>query len=253
MIKRIKRKLNSTNGASISFALFAFIVATVVSLVIISAALSNAIKLRQEKENEQAYLMAQSIANMISKQIVSTNNGTVDSGSGKNYTNRYVRIQESTDGSGHTVVSAAASTDGTGDMVLADPFKTILEDAAEKRYVDVANGMAVKTPDVPIKISLSNVRAGADGKISDSIKNQINDTNSRYKVTAYMPATNIISNAGVINPNMGDYYDVDFLIEVPINDTKIYKYRLHFDAEINDAEGKATYVYWPKSTLIKGE
>ena len=72
MGNKLLKKLNNRDGASISFALVAFIVASVVSLVIVSAALTNAIHIRHERENEQAYLIAQSVADALKDQILAT-------------------------------------------------------------------------------------------------------------------------------------------------------------------------------------
>ncbi len=251
MFYKIREKLHKKDGASISFALFAFIVCTIVSLIIVTAALSNVIKTRQEKENEQAYLLAESVANLISGQIIATDNGTTDSGTGKNYTNRFVRIQETTDGEGNTTVAAAASTDGVGDMVLAEPFASLLADGCETRYKNIALGNGAKTTEQEVSISVSDITGSATGTLSDAVKNTINS--SDMKITFYLPEATLVSNAGVVDKNVSDYYDLEFLIEVPMGGSKIYKCRLHFDAVLTDADGKATYVYWPKSTMKKGE
>ena len=251
MFEKMIEKLHKKDGASISFALFAFIVATIVSLIIVTAALTNVLKTRQEKENEQAYLIAESVANLISEQIIATDNGTTDGGTGKNFTNRFVRIQETEDGMGNTQVAAAASTEGVGDMVLAEPFASLLADACEERYKSIAMGNANKTAGTEVSISVGNVTGTSDAKLSDDVVGDINS--SDMKITCYMPEATLVSNAGVVDKNVSDYYDIEFLIEVPMGSSKVYKCRLHFDAVLTDADGKATYVYWPKSTLKKGE
>ena len=163
MYKQIKKKLHSRDGASISFALFAFIVATVVSLVIIAAALSNAIKLRQEQENEQAYLMAESIAYTLANQMVSTSNETAPIGSVKDYTSRYVRVAEVAAPGGGQMVSAAAPTVGID--AFKEPFKSLTEELCKTRYEAVKNGTAGiplnATSSTDIDIQVSNITAGA--------------------------------------------------------------------------------------------
>ncbi len=259
MRKRIIEKLNSKNGASISFALFAFIFATIVSLVIVAAALTNVIKLRQERENEQAYLVAQSIANILSAQIVATDNGTVGAGVEKKNTDRYVRIAEVTDGSGNSITMPATSPIGTDDKVFLEPFKSTVENLCDQRYIAVQNAQLNPLPDsvLPettrkeVEISVSDVKENGAGKLSDEVVAKINDPNT--KVYCYMPETEVIFNGTAVNPKVSDYYDMYFLIEVPTYGTKKYTCRLHFEAELTgNAVGNATYVYWPTSTLIKG-
>ncbi len=255
MFEQIRKKLHSRTGASISFAMFAFIVATIVSLVIVTAALSNAMGLKQKKENEQAYLVAQSIANLIVKQVVSNENGSINSTDGKSYTSRYVRIQETTDGTGATVVSVAAAITGTEDILIKEPFKTVIEDACEERYValsSVSGNTLAKTSEQEITMSVSNIVGTSSGELSSDVVSLMNDTDT--KITAYIPeytdeTVTLIDNT---NPS-ADMYDIEYLIEVPINDTSTYKMRLHFDAALSIVSGKATYIYWPSVTLIKGE
>ena len=241
MYKQIKRKLHSRDGASISFAFFAFIVAAVVSLVIIAAALSNAVKLRQERANEQAYLVAESIAYALADQMVSTSNETAPAGSAKEYTSRYIRVAEVAAPGNTTVVSAAAATEGID--VLAEPFKTTAETLCKTRYEAVKAG----TAGLPV-----NATASTDINIqvlSDSVADTINSSDT--KISCYMPEVELISTGGSVNFDVADYYDMEYLIEVPISAGKVYKCRLHMDAAIKN-NGSATYVYWPTYNLLKG-
>ena len=257
MRKQIIEKLNSKNGASISFALFAFIFATIVSLVIVAAALTNVIKLRQERENEQAYLVAQSIANLLSEQIVATDNGTVGAGLEKKNTDRYVRIAEITDGAGTDITVAAPV--GVDEKAILEPFKSTVENLCYQRYVavenaelnPVPNSVLSETTRKEVDVSVSDVTANATGKLSDEVVAKINDPGT--KVFCYMPETEVIFNGTDVNPKVSDYYDMDYLIEVPTYGSKKFTCRVHFEAELKgNAVGNATYVYWPTSTLIKG-
>ena len=251
MYKQIKRKLHSRDGASISFAFFAFIVAAVVSLVIIAAALSNAVKLRQERANEQAYLVAESIAYALADQVVSTSNETAPAGSAKEYTSRYVRIAEQAGSGGSTVVSSTAATEGLD--VFAEPFKSVTENLCKARYEAVkagTSGLSVNaTASTDINIQVSNIVAASGNKLSDSVADTINSGDT--KISCYMPEAKLISTGGEINYDVADYYDMEYLIEVPISAGKVYKCRLHMDAAIK-SNGSALYVYWPTYNLLKG-
>ena len=251
MYKQIKKKLHSKDGASISFALFAFIVATVVSLVIIAAALTNVIKLRQDRENEQAYLVAESIAYALANQVVSTSNQTAPVGSPKDYTSRYVRVAEVAAPGGGTVVSATAGTEGLD--TFAEPFKSLTEEMCKSRFEAVKAGTAGfsvnATAATSIDIEVSNIVAASGDQLSDSVADMINS--DQTKVSCYMPEAELLSVGTNVNYDVADYYDMDYLIEVPISAGKIYKCRLHMDAAIKN-NGSATYVYWPTYSLLKG-
>ena len=260
MRKQIFEKLNSRDGASISFALFAFIIATIVSLVIVAAALTNVIKLRQERENEQAYLVAESIANLLSEQMVATDNGDVGDENAVKKTSRYVRIAEVTDGAGTNITTTAPA--GTDETVFLEPFKSVLEALCKERYQKVKDAELTPVPGAvlpetareEVEISVSNVTASGTGKLSDDVVAKINDSDT--KITCYMPETEVMFdalNGTEINPKVSDYYDMDFLIEVPTYGSKKFTCRMHFEAELkSNSFGNATYVYWPKATLVKG-
>ena len=83
----------------------------------------------------------------------------------------------------------------------------------------------------------------------DSVADTMNG--SETKISCYMPKTELISSGVGINYDVADYYDMEYLIEVPISAGKVYKCRLHMDAAIKN-NGSATYVYWPTYSLIKG-
>lgn len=66
----IRRKLHSERGASMVLALGVFIVATMISMVIVSAAYSNARKLNSRKEKQQAYYAVKSAVGMLQDFVV---------------------------------------------------------------------------------------------------------------------------------------------------------------------------------------
>ena len=255
MRKQIIEKLNSKNGASISFALFAFIFATIVSLVIVAAALTNVIKVRQERENEQAYLVAQSLANLISEQIVSSDNEVVAEDEENKYTDRYVRIVEVTDGEGTKI--NVTSPEGDSDKVIAEPFKSAIEEICKSRYSNIQtksqsqalpDDTFLKTTEQTLQVQASNVISASGGRLSDDVADKISHT----KITCYMPKTDVVSNGGVVTTDVSDYYDMEVLIEVPAYGSKTYSCRMRFEA-VQKGSGNATYVYWPTATLIKGK
>ena len=244
------RKLNSKSGASISFALVAFIVATMVSLVIVAAALTNAVKIRNELENEQAYLVAESVAHILSDQIVS--NVYKTEGVNK-LTNRYVEITEENDGINLPELVAkapeAGPTETEPDKFLSGPIKGMLEKLCLARYNAVygkpANTVIGQTGNESVQVFLSNVTDGSSGKLSDDVLSLINDNTS---VVCYMPK---IKSENFHGDFYSDNYDLDFLITVPAG-SRNYTCILHFDAEIR-GDADDVYVYWPSSKLVKGD
>lgn len=241
------RKLNSKSGASISFALVAFIVATMVSLVIVAAALTNAVKIRNELENEQAYLVAESIAHVLSDQIVS--NVYKTEGVNK-LTNRYVEITEENDGINPVELVAkapeAGPTETEPDKFLSGPIKGMLEELCLARYNAVyskpANTAIDQTGNERVYVNVTN---GSNGKLSDDVLSLINDETT---VVCYMPK---IKSENFHGDFYSDNYDLDFLITVPAGSRK-YTCILHFDAEIR-GDADDVYVYWPSSKLVKGD
>ena len=122
-----------------------------------------------------------------------------------------------------------------------------------KNETIVSNSFS-KSAEKTIDISVGNITAASGAQLSSDVANLINSSDT--KITAYLPETeakyNI--NTGDLIKNLSDYYDLDFLIEVPINASQTYKVRLHFDAELKQVDGKdISYVYWPTSRMIKGE
>ena len=83
MLKNLKKKLNSNSGVSILMALLAFLVAAMVSAVVVSAALSAAQAVRNDYDEEQAFLTVESAEKMIEQDM--TNGSLKRSSSGSDY------------------------------------------------------------------------------------------------------------------------------------------------------------------------
>lgn len=251
MWKKTIQKLHSNDGASISFALFAFIIATVVSLVIVAAALSNVIKLRQERENEQAYLVAESVAYLLMDQIIPTDNGVVTAEDETKETNRYVRILDADETGSNIIVSSpkmpTPADETTAKKYMGEPFQSTIEEMCKSRYDDAKN----KNPiNYLLKTSETSVTVSVSDDAPDALKEKVNA--SETTITCYMPQTKVDLDGSSVKLNVPDYYDMDFLISVPTYGTKSYVCRLHFDAAI-EKKDNAYYVYWPSATLIKGK
>ena len=91
MIKKISRKLNSKKGVSILFGLLAFLIAAMVSVVIVSAALSAVKAANNAKTSAQDQLSLQSAVELLSKDIKGTEykfkNTTITYSNGSIYSN----------------------------------------------------------------------------------------------------------------------------------------------------------------------
>lgn len=71
-MKRIKKKLHSQSGASFLFALLAFLVAAVVSVTIVSAALTTVKRVNSDRESQQAQLTLISAAQFVRDEMEKT-------------------------------------------------------------------------------------------------------------------------------------------------------------------------------------
>ena len=227
MWKKNIQKLNSNDGASISFALFAFIIATVVSLVIVAAALSNVIKLRQERENEQAYLAAQSISYLLMDEMIPTDNGKVTAEGETKESNRYVRIWDPDGTKDVNKVLVNAPSDGGEGIDFSEPFYSTLKTYCKKRY----------TTDPTLKVT--------------------DETTVTVSVSATAPeALKEKMEGAIVTLRMADGYDMEFLIKVPTYKVgSLQRYHtsiLHFySSETTKSEENATYVYWPTAKMEK--
>ncbi len=252
MGKKILRKLNSQTGASISFALVAFIVATMVSLVIVAAALTNAIKIRNERANEQAYLIAQSVANALSDQIVSTVYESGAGEDGKDTTNRYVEIRKIDDGVNPVTYVVDSPTEGTTAQIFSEPLKSMLEETSYARFgvVNAATAHTAinKTDNKTVKVTVSEVveQSGSGAKLSDDVVAKLNNDTT---IVCYMPKIKAEDFNGAL---YSDNYDLDFLITVPTYGTRSYTCILHLDAKITGSADDL-YIYWPTAKLVKGD
>lgn len=218
MRSKIYTKLNSKDGASISFALFAFIIATVVSLVIVAAALSNVAGLKKEKENEQAYLVADAVAQIITNQVLANSDGTVVAGNPAT-TKRYVRLVDKRS-SGGDVISDVPT--GTGDeTVFADPFASVLKSLCKSKLDGTYSEDTA--PDITVSIA-------------DSAPEALKEKMSHTTVTCYIT----------------DDYDLDFVISVPTYGTKSYTCKLRCKAKCDHTDGSDQYdIYWESAAVVK--
>ncbi len=65
----LKRSVSNNRGASAVFAIVGFMFAAMIALVVVSAAYSNAIRVKKLRYEEQSFLMAQSIAGLLTDAI----------------------------------------------------------------------------------------------------------------------------------------------------------------------------------------
>ena len=73
MIKCIKNKISEQRGASLAMALFALIVVTVVSVIMLNSALSNIGRVKRNQQAEQNYLTVSSAAKLMEECLVGIN------------------------------------------------------------------------------------------------------------------------------------------------------------------------------------
>lgn len=72
MIKQINKKLHSQRGASFLFAILAFLMASVVSVTIVSAAYSGFKRVNSDREKQQAHLTLTSAAQLVRDEMLDT-------------------------------------------------------------------------------------------------------------------------------------------------------------------------------------
>lgn len=72
MIKQINKKLHSQRGASFLFAILAFLVASMVSVTIVSAAYSGFKRVNSDREKQQAHLTLTSAAQLVRDEMLTT-------------------------------------------------------------------------------------------------------------------------------------------------------------------------------------
>jgi hypothetical protein len=68
-VEKIRRKLNSSSGITVVFALVGFLLATMVSFAIITAALNNVSRLRGQREEQVHYLAVTSAATLLRESL----------------------------------------------------------------------------------------------------------------------------------------------------------------------------------------
>ncbi len=196
------RKLKRKNGASLVMAMLAFLVVTMVSLVIVSAAITNAKRIEKEREYEQTYLLAQSIAEVLRDSIQTTAAGETD---------RFVRITTDLDTGDVEAVMAPGSTG------FDEGLETALETVCERRQSqllalestgdDVGGTAETATVDETAIDASSLIKIypkDMPGKVPASVISQISAT----EIYAYMGKSVVSS---------GDYFDLTLRIRVPFD------------------------------------
>ena len=76
MKDKMRRKLKSQRGASIVIAMVVFIIVSMISLVIVQAALTNAARVKTQSESEQGYLNVKSAAKLLEEEILIEGDGS---------------------------------------------------------------------------------------------------------------------------------------------------------------------------------
>ncbi len=91
--KRIlSKRLRSQKGASVVFAIVGFMFAAMISLVVVNAAYSAASRLRRQKYDEQAFLLAQSMSTVITEELTGTSGTSGETPGGATLSNDGITI-----------------------------------------------------------------------------------------------------------------------------------------------------------------
>ncbi len=92
MLKGKQYKVKSRKGASVVFAIVGFMFAAMISLVVVSAAYSNAVKTKKQRYEEQSFLAAQSMAGIVSEALSgdTLEAGAIDVASGLTMSYQYI-------------------------------------------------------------------------------------------------------------------------------------------------------------------
>ena len=91
--KRIlSKRLRSQKGASVVFAIVGFMFAAMISLVVVNAAYSAAARLRRQKYDEQAFLLAQSMSSVITEELTGTSGTSGEASGGATLSNDGITI-----------------------------------------------------------------------------------------------------------------------------------------------------------------
>ena len=112
MLKGKQYKVKSRKGASVVFAIVGFMFAAMISLVVVSAAYSNAVKTKKQRYEEQSFLAAQSMAGIVSEALSgdTLEDGAIDVASGLTMSYQYIDYTDPT--SGDTVRYYREATEG---------------------------------------------------------------------------------------------------------------------------------------------
>ena len=235
----MRKKIHSESGESAVLALVIFLIISIISLVIVNAALTNAARLNSQKKNEQAYLAAQSIANMIADDVVDTHAAS------NGFISKYVCIN-------YTGTSSVTASE----VGFSNAIAYALGEACslrQKKMLNLPDGTATIDEVVEKQVTLD--ASTTSGSLDDAILQQVNAS----KITVSLPQVAGESIA------LDDYYDAIITIEVPIDievaesEREYYTTRLHLSGAVDatsdnpltqKTSGK-TYVFWTNSSLSR--
>ena len=138
----ITAKLTKDNGATMVFALVVFLIAAMMSMVIVNAALGNAARLRRQYEKRQAMLAMTSAENLLEGMIhgmtVRKNksggweveygdSALAKAGTGDQLKDKITGLLSGTGTATLHITSSVASSDGAGQSGQADPLAVDIE------------------------------------------------------------------------------------------------------------------------------
>ncbi len=228
-------------------AMFAFLVVSMVSVVIINAAMTNAARVKNEHKYEQAYLTAQMLAGVLQDKIVVKDVG--DSGK----SNKYISLSYSA-GSETTVAKACEGT-GAIDSSIANVLLEFCKARREQVGVEPLNAASVSQ--VSLAESHSIISFSIDetsiAETSELIS-QVNESQIMVTMPAASPAN----------------YDLKIYIRVPLEtmdesgniipeaDRVYYTTCMYLESRADiktvgsgDETTERTYVYWDRAVLEK--
>lgn len=229
------------------FAMIAFLIVTMIALVIVSAAITNSKRIEKQRKYEQAYLTAQSIAGVVADRIVDTSEDH------KRHVN--VTYQPGTDEG--VSAEVASGSDGFDEKFLS-ALKELCEERQgeySKKYLGSGTGETSDSDDSEsgvVLISLKKTEAKPiipeeidldSSNLPDYVKNQIGNTN----ITLYMPD---------VKNGASGYYDMVAQIDVPIDPSepgRLYSTQIKFTGASKETDSDGNYetdIWWEKATVI---
>ena len=231
------------------FALSAFLIISMISLVIVSAAITNEKRVEREKAYEQAYLTAQSIAGVLNEQIIATPSGDGSS------TERFVNVtyvKTSDEPAVYDVDSDLMAGDESFDYGFVEPIGDIcIERQKEILRLESSRDESGNLPSgtkLPATTE-KQITLNADFtncSLPEEVKNQI----SSSKIYLYMPE--------VVADSVEDY-DLKLRIEVPFGSTDVgsefYETSITFSGNcsepVNIGDSSRISIWWTNSEAGK--